>query len=1094
MTAAARFYNRRSPTGVKADCLRADARWLLFPWLILLAMACLIKPILAQDIAYEPPALYHPIKLSAKRAKTWKQGDYDAIYLAGNVQIEQGAMEVTANEALVLVQGRGDDQPLDAPMDGDAVAAPAYKALVLAEGLVQVELPRPGGSGSASRLVDAQWFGRMYTDVAVEIPVDAQSIAAAEAPGIVGRLQAAMDASLPVPVQTASYLESNTAVGSLQDGPAPGTTPQQVINPLTGQITTIYPQAPQEVETFRITPEPPPVQSSPGNVRLGTGGSGITVDIMARDSAVDFNLRSEVSKTNPNERLFIGTGGVRVTIDSPQIRGMEALRNDGGRVVTVLADNLVAWQTTQYDGSSTWELYLEGNVVFSKGTRTIFADQMYYDASLARGTILNADLVTPIQRYDGLVRMKAKVIEQFDQDRLAAYGAAFTTSRMGVPRYWLQSDAFEITRSPAAVTDNAGRPLFDPQTGELQTNDEYIAESRNNFLYVADRPVFYWPRNRVNLSDPGVYLEQIGFSNDRMFGFQVHTAWNMYQLLGIRNRPQNTRWLGIVDYLSERGLGLGSDVDYLRRSWIGLPGEVEGFYRTWFIRDQGLDRLGRGRFSLQPEEELRGNILLRQRNRFAPRYSLRSEIGYISDRNFLEQYYQRRWDTEKDYTTGMWLERNIGTQSFNVLANYQVNEFFTQTSWLPRADHFIMGQPLLNGRLTWSSHSHVGYARFRQATAPLDPADLLPFSHLAWETPKATGIRAGTRHQLEAPLQLGPLKLVPYVLGDVTYWQEDLNQKDLLRAYGQIGIRTSLSFWKVDPTVQSMLWNVNGLAHKVNWETEIFFADSSQNLDRLPLYDPLDDDAQEAFRRRLGFNTFGLPPGVFVPLSYDERFFAVRRGMQNWVAAPSNEIAEDLAAIRFGANQRWQTKRGLPGRERIIDWLTLNTHVTLFPFADRDNFGQPWGMFNYDFSWFIGDRVSILSDGHADFFSQGLRTASLGLRLGRPEVGSIYFGYRTIEGPISSNLLNAALTYRMSDKWGLQANAFYDLNESGTLGNAVSLIYIGESFLWRFGTFADFNRENYTFQFGVEPRFLNRPRMFRPGNVAIGPAGARWLE
>jgi lipopolysaccharide export system protein LptA len=1043
-----------------------------------------------QDIAYEPPALHHSVKLSSKRAKTWKQGAYDAIYLAGNVSIRQGEMEITANEALVFVHSR-DDLLFK---DGDEPdAAPAYKALILAEGLVEVMLPSQRSDGSPNRLVDAEWFGRMYTDVAVEIPVDAQTIAAEDAPEIVERLQAALENSITPRVLLATHTEAEVPLAGMpQDGPAPGSSPQQVINPLTGEITTIYPQA-EEVELYRPAQDNQP-QTVP-SVRQGASrGQGTTVDIVARDSVVDFNLRSETSKTNPNERLFIGTGGVRVTIDSPDIRGMDALRNDGGRVVVILADNLVAWQSTQYDGSSTWELYLEGNVVFSKGTRTIFADQMYYDATRSRGTILNADMLTPVQRYEGLVRMKAKVIEQIDQDTLAAYGAAFTTSRMGVPRYWLQSDAIEISRSPAAVVDNAGRPMFDPQTGELQTNDEYIAESRNNFLYVADRPVFYWPRNRTNLSDPGVYLEQFRIANDRMFGFQVHTAWNMHQLLGVRNRPENTRWLGLVDYLSERGLGFGAELDYSRQSWIGLPGDVDGYYRSWFIRDSGTDRLGRGRLNLEPEKENRGNILLRQRNRFEPGYSLRSEIGFITDRNFLEQYYQRRWDTEKDYTTGLWLERNVGTQSFNVLGNYQVNEFFSQTSWLPRADHFVIGQPLFNGRLTYHAHSHIGYARFREATSPLDPADLLPFSNLAWETPKATGVRAGTRHQIEAPFQLGPLKVIPYGLGDATYWQQDLNQDDMLRGYGQVGIRTSLPFWKVDPTVQSILWNVNGLAHKVTLESDMFFADASQDLDRLPLYDPLDDDSQEAFRRRLAFNSFGLPPGVFVPMQYDERYFALRRGMQNWVAAPSAEIADDLAVMRFGANQRWQTKRGMPGQERIIDWVTLNTHVTLFPNADRDNFGQEWGMFNYDFSWFLGDRVSILSDGHADFFSQGLRTASLGLRLGRPENGSVYFGYRSIEGPISSNLLNAALVYRMSDKWGIRANAMYDLSESGTLGNSVNLVYIGESFLWRFGTFADFNRENYTFQFGIEPRFLNRPRMFRPGNVAVGPAGSRWLE
>ncbi|MEQ1903695.1 MAG: organic solvent tolerance protein OstA [Pirellulaceae bacterium] len=1045
----------------------------------------------AQEIAYEPPAVSHPIKLSAKRSGTWKQGSYDVIYLGGDVSILQGEMQATANEAVVLIEKSEAVLDLDSPTP----QPPKYKAIIFAEGLVEVTLPATSaGDQSANRIVDSSWLGRMYTDIQVEIPVDAKAIDPANPPELFARAEAAIVEGPSNTVQLAQFQEPGNPPVAVPQVPQ-STAPQRVINPLTGEIQTIDPPAPDAIESFRPNAEPTPQAEPAGQATRGIPRTrGSIVDITARDSTVDFNMRIETNKANPNERIYIGTGGVRVSIDDPELASSAALRDDGGRSVVVLADNIVAWQTTQYDGSATWELYLEGNVVFSKGTRTIFSDQMYFDASRFRGTILNADMLTPVARYNGLVRLKAKVIEQVDQNTLQAHGAAFTTSRMGVPRYWLQSDSIQVTRQPSSAVNAAGVPMFDPQTGQLEGEEEYIAESRNNFLYMSDRPVFYWPRSRINLSDPAVYLEQIRFGNDNIFGFQAHTAWNMFQLLGIRNRPENTRWLGIVDYMSERGLGLGSELDYARQSLFGLPGRAEGYYRSWFIRDKGLDQLGRDRFNLVPEEEMRGNMLLRHRNRFEPGYSLRAEVGYLSDRNFLEQFYERRWDMEKDYTTGAWLERNVGTQSFNLLTNYQFNEFFTQTSWLPRADHFVIGQPLLNDRIVWHAHSHIGYGRFRSATAPLDPTDLAPFDYLAWEAPKATGVRMGTRHELDAPFQLGPVKVVPYLLGDLSYWQQDLTQSDLVRGYGQIGLRSSLPFWKVDPTVQSTLWNVRGLAHKVTLESEVFFADASQNMDELPLYDPLDDDAQEHFRHRLAFNTFGILPGGNVPLQFDERYFALRSGMQNWVAAPSAEIADDLAIVRFGANQRWQTKRGMPGQERIIDWITFNTHVTLFPMADRDNFGQDWGVFNYNFRWYLGDRLSLVSDGYADFFSQGLRTASVGFHLGRPENGSLYLGFRSIEGPISSNIINASVDYRMSDKWGVRANTSVDFGETGTIGNAVNLIYIGESFLWRVGANADLSRDNVGIQFGVEPRFLNRPRIFRPGNVAIGPAGSRWLE
>ena len=164
------------------------------------------------------------------------------------------------------------------------------------------------------------------------------------------------------------------------------------------------------------------------------------------------------------------------------------------------------------------------------------------------------------------------------------------------------------------------------------------------------------------------------------------------------------------------------------------------------------------------------------------------------------------------------------------------------------------------------------------------------------------------------------------------------------------------------------------------------------------------------------------------------------------------------------------------------------------PEADRDNFGSDFGMLNYNFRWFVGDRVSVVSDGYADFFGQGLRTVSVGLQSGRPGVGDAFVGFRSIEGPISSNVLSTSFSYRMSDKWGLRANSQIDFGEAGTIGNAISLIYIGESFLWQFGINADLSRNNVGFRFGFEPRFLNRPRLFRPGGLPVPPASSQWLE
>ena len=77
---------------------------------------------------------------------------------------------------------------------------------------------------------------------------------------------------------------------------------------------------------------------------------------------------------------------------------------------------------------------------------------------------------------------------------------------------------------------------------------------------------------------------------------------------------------------------------------------------------------------------------------------------------------------------------------------------------------------------------------------------------------------------------------------------------------------------------------------------------------------------------------------------------------------------------------------------------------------------------------------------------------------------------------------------------GLRANSQIDFGEAGTIGNGIAAIYIGESFLWQFGVNADLSRNNVGFRFGFEPRFLNQPRLFRPGGKSLHPASSEWLE
>jgi hypothetical protein len=216
--------------------------------------------------------------------------------------------------------------------------------------------------------------------------------------------------------------------------------------------------------------------------------------------------------------------------------------------------------------------------------------------------------------------------------------------------------------------------------------------------------------------------------------------------------------------------------------------------------------------------------------------------------------------------------------------------------------------------------------------------------------------------------------------------------------------------------------------------------------------------------------------------------------MQRWVTAPSTEIADDLMQLRVGSRHRWQTKRGQPGQQRIVDLMTFDYGVNYFPKNDRDNFGKLAGLVNYDWRWHLGDRLTLMSDGYADLFSEGLRTFTFGGYISRPERGSLYMGFRSIEGPLSSNVLSGAVNYRMSEKWVGTAAGQYDFGQTGSIGQVLELTRIGESFLMTLSARVDASRNNVGFGFTIEPRFLPLSYRSLVGGVPIPPAGARGLE
>jgi hypothetical protein len=308
---------------------------------------------------------------------------------------------------------------------------------------------------------------------------------------------------------------------------------------------------------------------------------------------------------------------------------------------------------------------------------------------------------------------------------------------------------------------------------------------------------------------------------------------------------------------------------------------------------------------LIPEYETRGEALWRHRQDLPGDALIFGEIGYLSDRNYLEQYHEDRFDTDKDVETVLGIRQDLGAYSGSLWGRADLLGFEANTQWLPRADLYSFSQPLFDGLLYWSSHSSAGYGALQRMAQPTDPSDPYTPAGLPYIT-DAKGLVAMTRHELDMPFNVGPGNFEPFVMGEAAYWGQGFTEQSVDRYLVNAGIRGRLSASRIYPFVKSEIFNLNGLAHKHDTMVEYSATNSSTSISEIPQYNEIDENSQERFRTRYTLQVF---PGV-IPTEFNPRNYAIRTGAGLWASAPYHEVADDFQAVRIGFRDRLQTKVG----------------------------------------------------------------------------------------------------------------------------------------------------------------------------------------
>jgi|GEM_PF-3456524 len=771
-----------------------------------------------------------------------------------------------------------------------------------------------------------------------------------------------------------------------------------------------------------------------------------------------------------DEWMGILDGGVNVLVDNSAVVDGAALPS-----VDMTADRVVIWMRSKstpslsgasvQDNGTPLEIYSEGNIVLREGERVIRASKMFYNAQTSAGTCYDAEILTPLEAVEGIARINADRVMRTSPTQFIVQNGYITTSRLASPTYRLEASniVFDDRRYPLTHLIS-GEPIIDPATGKQRSVADQKISSTNNVLYVGELPVFYWPWLRTDMANPTYFIKDVNAGYNSIFGVQAGVTWDASQLFNLDSSLGD--WDVSLDWRSMRGLGHGTSYNY-NFGPNGIAIRNFGSADYWGIQDAGRDYLGSRRNDLPLEQDYRYLFDWQHTAYLRNGHKLEADLAVISDKNFLEQYYEKDWEQSRDKVTQLTYSGIDANRSFSVTGSVRMNDFYTQTQWLPRGDHFWLGQDLLPGLLTWYEHSSVGYADNRIAEPAAKTGE--PWAPLPWEV-ETRGLRAFTRHEIDAPFSLGAVRMVPFLLGEAGYWGEDLNGDSLTRLYWAAGVRASLPALAAFPNFRSNLFNTHGLVYKSSLEMEFFYSESDQNLGNMPIYDRLYDDSDEAF---LNY-ALGAPNRVWqnaLPLDgrYDARLYALRSMTGGYVSSLVPEVAGGLSTFRVDWRNRWQTKRNY-GSGRVVDWITFDVGCNIFPDADRDNFGKTIGMADYDFAWNLGTRTSILSSGYFDFFEQGLNLQSIGFQLSREERGNIYCGFTRVEGPTENYFVNANYSYLMSKKWQSQASVSIDLEDNENVGVRLGFTRIGESLLTGLSMNYNAATEDYGIGLVIAPR------------------------
>ncbi|MFO0823426.1 MAG: hypothetical protein U0792_09975 [Gemmataceae bacterium] len=322
-------------------------------------------------------------------------------------------------------------------------------------------------------------------------------------------------------------------------------------------------------------------------------------------------------------RRFVFTGGVIVNAVGEDGQETEFATDDAVIWVRGLAiDNVQNGFQTSPDKKTEVEAYMAGNVIVRTKSKTgplqtLRAAEVYYDMQRERAVAVSASLEFKPDKITFPVRLRGQELRRLDAENWEALEASFDGSKLpSDPGLRLDSRRVTLSTQHVVTRNVFGIPYRNLLTGEPVEGDEKILTAYGAIPRLAGVPLFYFPRVRTDATDPLGAFVGLSFGQSRMFGLGMYTTWDMADFLALK-LPQGQRWRLNADYMSARGVALGTD--YLYNVPAGLDGlsPPVGQIKLYGLQDHGLDILGGNRGPQPPQPDWRGRPISATSKRLA---------------------------------------------------------------------------------------------------------------------------------------------------------------------------------------------------------------------------------------------------------------------------------------------------------------------------------------------------------------------------------------------------------------------------------------------------------------------------------------------